>query len=280
MVEVLQAIVNVLDIKYVVLAACVFVPLQRVLPMHANQSQLRQGLKNDLVYMFVNGIPIGLGIVLIVAVTTSVREIFDLRSVGEFVAEQPIWTQFVEIVLISDFCFYWMHRLFHSIPLLWKFHAIHHSIEEMDWVAGYRVHPIDQILTKGISLIPCFAFEFSDWIIAAAAVFYRWHSILLHSNVRLPLGPLRWFFASPEVHHWHHSNQLEAHNKNFGAQLLLWDFVFGTAYMPEGIVPSVYGIDEQVPQTYLKQLLYPFRSVRRGRCRNSMLGKVESDFDV
>ena len=120
------------------------------------------------------------------------------------------------------------------------------------------MHPVDQIITKGVSLLPVFALGFSGVSIAIFGLIYSWHSILLHANVRIKIGPLRWLIASPEFHHWHHANQREAYDKNFAGQLSVLDVVFRTAYMPKGKMPSKYGADDPVPHTYLSQLMYPF----------------------
>src|SRR5262249_44642534 len=120
-----------------------------------------------------------------------------------------------------------------------------------------------QIATKGISLLPVFALGFSEAAIAAFALLYQWQSILLHSNISVGFGPLRWLIASPDFHHWHHSKEVAARDKNFAGQLSLLDVLFGTAHMPRGQVPSQYGIDERLPPTYVTQLLHPFRGVGR-----------------
>jgi sterol desaturase/sphingolipid hydroxylase (fatty acid hydroxylase superfamily) len=127
-----------------------------------------------------------------------------------------------------------VHRLFHSIPALWRIHQIHHSIEEMDWLAGARVHPIDQILTRGATLLPCFALGFSAWTIAVFAVAYHWHSMLLHSNLRLSFGPLNRLIASPDFHRWHHCRDREAWDRNFAGQLSLMGFCLRDGLSAEG----------------------------------------------
>ena len=98
-------------------------------------------------------------------------------------------------------------------------------------------------------------------------ILYGWQSVLIHSNVRINFGPLRWLLASPEFHHWHHSRDREARDKNFAGQLPLLDLLFGTSYMPPGRMPSKYGLDQPVPATYPAQLLYPFRSIPTPKSR-------------
>ena len=249
---------DLLSIKGVLLAAIIFMPLQLVVPMHTEQKQFRKGWKNDLIYLFLNSILIRAGLTLAIGLIIAISEEVIPLAFKEWIASHPSWIQVIELIVLADLGFYSAHRLFHTVPFLWRFHAVHHSSENLDWLAAYRVHPVDQILTKGLSLVPCFALGFSEWAIAAFSIIYHWHSLLLHANVKLNLGALRWLVTTPDVHHWHHSNQPEAHNKNYAAQMPLWDLIFGTAYMPKAQRPICYGTSELIPKTYLKQIAYPF----------------------
>jgi sterol desaturase/sphingolipid hydroxylase (fatty acid hydroxylase superfamily) len=129
------------------------------------------------------------------------------------------------------------------------------------------VHPIDQILTKGTSLLPVFALGFSAWPIAVYGVLYQWQAVLIHSNVRVGFGPLGLIFASPRFHHWHHANHREAFDKNFAGQLSILDRLFGTLHLPEHEYPSRYGIDDPIPPRYAAQLLAPFDSPKQPAAR-------------
>ena len=122
---------------------------------------MRRYWANDLVYVFVNGIVIRLGLVALTALVLAGSRLLVPVSLLQAVGGQPLWLQLVEVFLLADLGFYAVHRLFHAVPALWRIHQVHHSIEDMDWLAGARVHPIDQILTKGASLLPCFALGFS-----------------------------------------------------------------------------------------------------------------------
>jgi sterol desaturase/sphingolipid hydroxylase (fatty acid hydroxylase superfamily) len=251
-------LVQLVHFKVLLLAILVFVPFEQILPMHAEQKIFRRGWLNDLVYFLLNGIVVRVGLFAVVLLIMAASDALP-SGLREAVASQPHWLQAVELIVLSDLGFYSVHRLFHTVPFLWRFHAIHHSIEELDWLAAHRVHPVDQILTKGASLIPCFALGFSEWAIGAYFLLYHWHSLLLHANVRLGFGPLRWLVASPEFHHWHHSKQHQARDKNFAGQVPLWDLVFGTMYLPKEIRPSQYGLDEPLPAGYVAQFFHPFR---------------------
>ena len=245
-------------LKGFLLTAAVFVPLELLLAKRPEQKLLRRGWLNDLVYWVVNGQITALGLSLVIAGAALAANWLMPAAIKGAASHQFWLLQLGEAIVLSDIGFYFAHRAFHAFPWLWKFHSIHHSIEELDWLAAARVHPFDQILTKGASLLPVFAFGFSDSVVIAYMGLYAWQSILVHSNVRLRLGPLRWVFASPEFHHWHHSKDREAFNRNFAAQLPVLDALFGTLHLPRGQAPKSYGLDEPVPTAYLSQMIYPF----------------------
>ena len=244
-------------LKVIFIAFLVFMPLERLFAMHP-QKVFRRNWGNDLIFLFLNGMLIKLGLLaFIVAVIFAAAWIVPASFQG-MVGGLPYWVQIPAVIVLSDLGFYWTHRMFHAVPWLWRFHSIHHSIEELDWLAAARVHPVDQILTKGVSLIPVFALGFSEWAIGVYALLYQWQAVLIHSNVRVGFGPLRFLFVSPEFHHWHHSNHREARDRNFAGQLSFLDALFGSFHLPRGQIPTTYGLDRPMPQRYVRQLLYPF----------------------
>lgn len=246
-------------LKGILLTAVIFIPLERLLAINPEQKLLRRAWLNDLVFWLANGQIIGLALTAIVSGIVIVSGGLIGPSVHSAVATQPYWLQFVEALILSDIGFYFAHRTFHAVPWLWKFHEVHHSIEELDWLAAARVHPVDQIITKGVSLLPVFALGFSDVVIGAYMVMYAWQSTFIHSNVNIKFGPLRWILASPEFHHWHHSKDRAARDRNFAGQLPFLDVLFGTLHMPPGKKPTAYGIDTPMADNYLLQLMHPFR---------------------
>ncbi len=248
-----------MDVRVLLLLAVVFIPLERLLALHQGQKILRHGWGTDLVYLLVNRLPIQLGLVIVLGATAYASSLLVPDWFRATVAAQPLWLQCAEALLLADLGFYAAHRAFHAVPFLWRFHAVHHSIEELDWLAGARVHPIDQILTKGLSLVPLYALGFSTGAIAIHATIYMWHSVLLHSNIRLRFGPLGWLVASPDFHHWHHANERSAYDRNFAGQLAVLDRLFGTHHHPPGQVPQRYGIDDPPLAGYWNHLRYPFR---------------------
>jgi sterol desaturase/sphingolipid hydroxylase (fatty acid hydroxylase superfamily) len=250
---------DLLDFRLFFLTVVVFVPLERLFNARG-QPLLRRLWTHDLVYVFANGILIRLGLFAAFMLAFAASPLLVPAGLHAAIEAQPLWLQVVEVLLVADFIFYLFHRLFHAVPALWRIHAIHHSIEEMDWLAAHRIHPVDQIVTKGASLIPCFALGFSDMAIVIYALVYHWHTCLLHANLRLGWGPLAWLFTSPNFHHWHHCRDEEAWDRNFATQLAVWDFLFGTAHLPKDRTAERFGIGEAVPETYLSQLAHPFRA--------------------
>lgn len=247
-----------IDLTDLLLVCLVFVPLERLFALHPEQKVFRRGWQTDLGHLFATGVLVQAGLVVAVVAISVVAEGLVPAKWRASVAAQPVWLQFLQILLLADLGFYLAHRAFHTVPLLWRMHAVHHSIEELDWLAAHRVHPIDQVLTKSASFVPVFALGFSAAPFLLFAILYRWQALFIHSNVRIGFGPLRWIIASPQFHHWHHANCPEAMNKNFAGQLPLWDLLFGTLHLPGSRMPQRYGTDDPVPGTYLAQLAYPF----------------------
>ncbi|RVC64317.1 sterol desaturase family protein [Mesorhizobium sp.] len=248
---------DVLDFKALLITALIFVPIERLFALHPAQKILRKAFFNDLIYAVFNGVPIAIGIIAAVALSTSTVGRLVPDYIGSTVSSQPVWLQVIEIILIADIGFYLAHRAFHAVPFLWRFHAVHHSIEELDWLAAHRIHPIDQILTKSTSLVPVYLLGFSSPAIGLFALIFHAHALLQHANIKLNIGPLRWLIASPQFHHWHHANEREAYDKNFAGQLSFIDALFGTIYLPGKAVPERYGVDDAIPPTYVEQLAYP-----------------------
>jgi sterol desaturase/sphingolipid hydroxylase (fatty acid hydroxylase superfamily) len=163
------------------------------------------------------------------------------------------------IVLIGQ---YWGHRLTHEVPFLWRFHAVHHSIENMDWLASARLHPIDQVFTQGVVVIPLYLLGFTGNVFGGVLVFFTFLALFQHANVRLRFPVVRWVINTPEWHHWHHAIDAEAIDKNFGTPVI--DKLFGTAYMPRDRWPSGFGTPDPVPPvSYARQLAYPFTKAAR-----------------
>ena len=236
----------------------IFIPLEALFPLRG-QPVLREGWQTDVLHFFVShaGTQLLSFFALIPAQWLLVRMVhLDFQSV---VAAQPLWLQVAAIVVTVDFATYWIHRAFHQVPWLWNFHAIHHSSIRMDWLAGSRMHPVDVVVTRAVAVLPVFLLGFSAPAFYIYLALVSFHAVFIHANLRWRFPYLRWLITTPEYHHWHHSSDEEGLDKNFVSFLPLWDLVFGTAHQP-AYWPKRYGtVKFQPPETYLGQLLYPFR---------------------
>lgn len=188
------------------------------------------------------------------------------------VASQPWWLQAVEVILLSDFFVYWGHRLQHRVPFLWRFHSIHHSAEHLDWLAAHREHPLDTVYTMGLINIPAFILGFPLETLGGLIAFRGIWAIYIHSNVRLPIGPLRWFIGAPELHHWHHDRARDA--GNYANISPLMDILFGTYRCPDH-EPEAFGIHEKISRNYFGQMLHPFLPRKRKKKKPKPAGVLQ-----
>jgi len=170
----------------------------------------------------------------------------------------PFWWQVPVVFVLADFLSYWQHRLFHTRPL-WPVHAVHHSSRQLDWLSSGRFHPLNEIGVQLVIAVPILASGFHAATFLVLAPFTTWYAVFLHANVPWSFGPLRRVIASPSFHRWHHTSEAEGRDTNFGGVLAVWDVLFGTFYMPEHRVATVFGTDDPVPAGFLQQLAYPLR---------------------
>lgn len=247
-------------IGLLVLLFVAVVPFEKLFPRHRGQPVRRAQVGTDLAYLLLS--PLLNVITVVVAVVVGVVSLAWLPGL----ALRPLVTQipprFAPLagVVLFDVAIYWVHRWSHEVPFLWRFHAVHHSTQYLDWVSGFRVHPLD-----GALLAPPFVFllaaGFSPEFTGALTVIQIVTGIFLHANVRWRWRPLHRLVITPEFHHWHHTNDQRAMHSNYSVFLPLWDQLFGTYFMPAGRRPEVYGIDEPMPRGVLAQLRHPVRGV-------------------
>jgi sterol desaturase/sphingolipid hydroxylase (fatty acid hydroxylase superfamily) len=178
-------------------------------------------------------------------------------------AWQPIPLQAIEAFLIGDLFGYWSHRALHEIPWLWRFHAVHHSSKQVDWLAGGRVHPVETFLTQIVPFSVIFLLGFSPAIGIAFGPILGLHAIFQHANVRWDFGPLRWVITSPSWHRWHHAAEPEALNRNYSGLFPFYDRIFRTAHFPKR-APTSFGLANEpaFPEKLWDQLRYPWRRLR------------------
>lgn len=244
--------------------SALFVPLEQWFPKRAEQPILRPSWRTDLTYFFVGAVLIQLISILTLKPAMILFSWAVIAELQAWVASFPFGVQFLGVLLAADLTQYWVHRAFHSIPVLWRFHAVHHSAESMDWLAGARLHLVDIAVTRGISYIPIYLLGFAEAPIFAYIIFVSIQATFIHSNLRFEFGPLRWLMATPQFHHWHHCADPKLVDKNFAVHLPVLDRLFGTYYLPKGVWPSSYGVIGATTSSkgYFGQLIEPFSEAK------------------
>jgi lathosterol oxidase len=240
--------------------ALVFIPLERLFAGRPEQPIFRAGWQTDLAHFAVSHLLVQVTVLLTLAPATLFFAWAARPGLQQLVQGQPLVLQFVEIVVVADLAEYGVHRLFHRVPWLWRFHAIHHSARAMDWLASSRLHLVDIVVTRGLSFIPLYVLGFSAPAVYAYLVFVSFHAVFIHANLRWRFRPLEWLVVTPRFHHWHHADAPEAVDRNFAIHFPWIDRLFGTAYFPPGRWPASYGIGgSPVPDGWFRQLVAPFR---------------------
>jgi sterol desaturase/sphingolipid hydroxylase (fatty acid hydroxylase superfamily) len=241
-----------------------FALLCRLSPCNAGKPWWKkQGLVTDLSYwIFVPIFSRYLRIWLTVCLTIWLFHINDGQKISDFYAHGhgplsrlPLWAQGLFYLVVSDLVLYWIHRGFHTGGL-WKYHAIHHAPEELDWISAARFHPVNLMLgTIAVDVVALLG-GISPDIFLIVGPFNTVSSCLVHANLNWTFGPLRYVFASPVFHRWHHA--ASAYNTNFAGTFSLWDVMFATFYMPKAVLPDSYGIsDKAMPEGLFAQMVYP-----------------------
>jgi sterol desaturase/sphingolipid hydroxylase (fatty acid hydroxylase superfamily) len=244
----------------VLFTGALFVPIERILPKHKDQVVLRDDWREDLFYYLVSSLTVQILTYLTLAPSNFVTHSADVGAVRDFARSLPWAVQFILIMLLTDFMQYWLHRAFHRVPALWRFHAVHHSARTMDWMAGARMHFLEIIILRAVTATPALVIGFDESAVQAYVLLVYIYSTFLHANIGTSFGFMEKILAAPRFHHWHHGVEDEAVDVNFAIHFPFLDKLFGTYHLPDGQWPSGYGVQgHPVPKGYWKQLLYPFQ---------------------
>jgi len=222
------------------------------------QGPLSPGWRLDLAYFGVNHLLIG---VFLVVSTHFAHDYFAWAispSLQAHVVALPAIIRFALVILAADAVEYASHRAFHEVPALWRIHAVHHSPEYMDWLSGSRLHFLEPLVTRALVLVPIVLLGFPQDTIFAYLIFISVQSVLIHSNIKMKVGWLRYVIVTPQFHHWHHASDAEAIDKNYAAHTPLFDMLFGSWHLPKDRWPVKYGTVKPIPGGMLGQFLHPF----------------------
>ncbi len=245
------------------LMIAIFVPLEHFLAVQKGK-RFHPGWATNLGWYFLNGLTalflLGPPAAALAAIVHAVLPA-ALTGAG---AALPLWARMVAAMIVGEIGFYWGHRLSHEIPLLWRFHAVHHSAEQINFLVNTRAHPVDMVFTRLCGMALLYATGLASAVgpnptlIPALVLFVGslW-SFFIHANIRVRLGWFESIISTPAFHHWHHTRD-DHRDHNYAAMLPFMDRLFGTFYLPRHW-PAAYGTDTPMPSDLPSQLIAPFR---------------------
>lgn len=247
-----------------------FFALELLKPWRKDQPRFRKDFWLDFFYMFFNFFLFSLVIYnaasnVFVDMFNDFLGIFGIKNlVAVEIASWAVWLQLLVMFVARDFIQWWVHRLLHWSPVLWEFHKVHHSVEQMGFAAHLRYHWMETIVYRFIEYLPLamIGFGIDDFFIVHIISLSIGH--FNHSNFTVNLGPLKYIFNNPAMHIWHHAYEMPEDRKfgiNFGISLSLWDYLFGTAHIPYNGRDIRLGFPglEKFPKHFFSQILHGFK---------------------
>lgn len=247
-----------LSYSIIIGTAFLFIILEKIFPYN-NQKTLREGFFNDLVLYtiaqsYILGIIIFSVIIRFVDESTSLSRLKLLNSI-------PIWVQLILFTITHDFYIYWMHRWQHKNKYLWRIHEAHHSPKMVDWLSGSRSHALEILINQSVEFLPMVLLGSPLEVIAYKGVISAVWGMYIHSNLNVKSGKLQMIINGPEMHRIHHTTG-KGRNKNFSTKLAVWDWIFGSAFLPDEKAES-YGLKTFFPDNFIKQFLFAFRNFNK-----------------
>ena len=262
----------ILDLLVMVL---IFVPIELVFPKNKLQTKFHPEWRTDLLYFGISHLAIQLFGVLTKKPAVAFFGWMNLEGVHQWINDLPFIVELLIALVVTDLFQYWAHRIFHSHYFLWRFHSIHHSTENMDWLAGSRTHFVDIFFTRSMSYMPLYVLGFSTVTFNVYIVFIAIHAVFIHANTRINFGFLKYIITTPQYHHWHHCQEPEYYGNNFAVVFPFIDKLFGTYHLPGNEWPKGTGlVDASFPKGFMKQFVFPFV---KNPFKNDLLPEERSD---
>ena len=256
---------------WLAILSVVFIPLERLFALQPKKI-FRKAIVTDVGYYFLNSLVPGILLSFPLAVFAWAVHRGLPSGLISIIVGLPLWARLSAAMVVGEIGAYWGHRWTHEIPLLWRFHRIHHSAEELDFLVSTRAHPVDIVFTRLCELAPMFALGLASPMslkgsmipIVVMLIGQVW-GFFIHANLTWRFGPLEWLVSTPAFHHWHHTNDgPEYIDKNYAPMLPWVDWMFGTLFLPKDKQPERYGISEPISPILFGQLVEPFLVWRKG----------------
>ncbi len=252
---------------WLAILVAVFAPLERLFAAHPRKF-FRKAIGVDLAYYFLSSLAPALLLSIPVGLLAWLARHAVPAPLLAASAGLPLWARALLGLVAGEVGYYWGHRWSHEIPWLWRFHAVHHSAEHVDFLVNTRAHPFDIVFGRFCALVPIYALGLGGPSGAAGSlvpvlvtlVGTVW-GFFIHANIRWRFGPLEWLVSTPAFHHWHHTKGGPL-NRNYASTLPWIDRIFGTHHLPADAFPDSYGIKAKIPDRLADQLLYPLGPAR------------------
>ncbi len=265
--------VEIISMSAIAGTAALFIILERILPYTRGQAVLRDGFFDDLaLYTIAQSYVLG-----IVIFSFIIRSLDDATGLSRLhlLESWPLCLQLVFFTLTHDFYIYWMHRWQHRNKYLWRIHEAHHSPRTVDWLSGSRSHALEILINQTVEFAPIVLLGASAEVVAFKGLISAVWGMYIHSNLNIHTGILQHVINGPEMHRWHHSAG-KGRNNNFATKLAIWDWMFGTAYLPARQKPAEYGLKTWFPEHFMGQFFYAFRSYKHPSARTGAAGNPSS----
>jgi len=238
----------------------IFLLIEKLFPLYRGQPIFRPEWQTDLIHFAFNHFVVGL---VLLTVNFLVHRLFGWMirdGLQSAVQHLPFVPALLLCVGVADLVQYGAHRAYHEVPALWRFHAVHHSTKTMDWLAGSRQHILELIATRVLVLGGLYVMGFEKHVMDAYIIIVGFQAVFNHANVHLPWGPLKYIIVTPDFHHWHHSSDSAAIDRNYAAHYAFLDHLFGTAVRGQKGFPARYGVvGDYMPDGFVRQQMFPFR---------------------
>jgi sterol desaturase/sphingolipid hydroxylase (fatty acid hydroxylase superfamily) len=214
---------------FLVISGALFLAAERLWPRNPGQRLLRKGFALDLSLLLFHS-EIG-GWVVALALSRLLPA--EALAPYKLLAAPPLWLEIALLWVVKDFVQWGIHNLLHRVPWLWRYHAIHHSSEELDWLSNWRFHPLETVVYQSAVYIPAFLLGFRWEASLICAFLSTGISHFAHANLRIRTGWLKYVLNTPELHIWHHVHpEAGPRDRNFAISFAFWDWIFGTAHCP------------------------------------------------
>lgn len=238
-------------------SAAILIWLERKYPYRKGLPFFREGFWVDLVwYTLIQSFL--LKILIFDFIIQPIDHRFELSSL-QLVSHWPIWVQVLFFLITHDLYIYWFHRWQHNSKILWRTHEAHHSVREVDWIAGSRSHAVEIIINQTIEFAPILLLGANPMVVPIKACIDAVWGMYIHSNIDVRSGKWQYFINGPEMHQWHHAETKETYFANYATKFAFWDWMFGTAYLPNN-KPIEFGLPYKYPKDYFLQHVF---SVKR-----------------